>query len=132
MHSPDHAEEVAEGFRYPRELQVGSFLEVEAVNGWSHEPAPPMSHILFVDWDVDGPVDTAPITQAESAVELRRHSYNLRRSRINTWAVLQRVLRHTSSFRMMRSQDLNAAATAIRHLVDSSSQGNSCAETAAG
>ncbi len=84
----------------------------------AERPSPPLSHVLFVEWDQEGPVEVASITQAEAAVELRDRSHTLRRESKRCWPLLQHLLAPARCYRMLRSENLAEAVRAIRELVD--------------
>ncbi len=107
------------GFPYDPALHLPNFLEVDTLAAWRTSPSPPLSHILFVDWDEEGPVEVAPISQAEAAVAIRPFSHNLKRRLDGGWPTLQRIADHTQCVRLLRGQDLLSAAEAIRDLIDS-------------
>ena len=108
----------AAGFPYNPALHLPGHFEVEAVSAWRQTPSPPLSHVLRVDWDEEGPVEILPITQAEAAVEMQPFSHTLKGRADGGWSVLQRVLAPTKCYRVLRSQDLLSAVEAIRSLVD--------------
>ena len=85
---------------------------------------PPHSSLtgLFIDWDEAGPLEIAPMLQSETAVELRPYSHNLKRRADGGWAILSRLLVGVRTVRPLRSQDLGAAAAAIRELVDADAE----------
>ncbi len=106
------------GFAYRSDLRIGPYLESRAVETWRHQPAPPLTHVLFVEWDQDGPVETVPKTQAETAIELARVSHNLRSWPDAGLPQLQRVLTGTTSYQILRGQDLTRAITVVQAIVD--------------
>ena len=106
------------GLEYDPAKRVGNLLPVSVVPAWRTLPSRPLSHVLLVEWDEQGPVEVAPITQAEAAVELQAHSHTLRREPEARWPLLQRVLAPARCYRVLRNEDLAAAARAIRRLVD--------------
>lgn len=106
------------GVRPPaRGQRVGDLLPVDAVRHWQHEPAE-LAMVLLVDWDEAGAVEIVEIGQAEAAVEIRAFSHNLKRRRDGGWPHLAQTLAGVRCFRLLRSQDLVAAAEAIRQLLD--------------
>ena len=107
------------GFEPDAARRVGSLLPVDAVANWSERPSPPLSHVLFVEWDAGGgPVEVAPMTHAEAAIELRERSHNLRRGPEGGWPLLRYVLAPARCYRVLRSEDFEAAVDAIAELVD--------------
>ena len=108
----------AAGVQFRRSLRLPGFFEAGAVDHWRFTPSPPLSHVLFVEWETHGPVEVMPITQAEAAIELRRFSYNLRQRADGGWPVLQRVLAPVACYRLLGSDSLRATAAVIRDLVD--------------
>lgn len=106
------------GVKLPnRSQRIGRLLPVEAVRHWRREPAE-LAMVLLVDWDEAGPVEIIEIGQAEAAVEIRAFSHNLKRRRDGGWARLAQTLSGVRCYRLLRSQDLVAAAAAIRQLLD--------------
>ena len=106
------------GVRLPdRSQRVREMLPIDAVRHWQHEPAE-LAMVLLVDWDEAGDVEIVEIGQAETAVEIRKFSHNLKRRRDGGWPPLAQTLAGVRCFRLLRSQDLVAAAEAIRQLLD--------------
>lgn len=106
------------GMRPDPDARLGNLLAPSVLTSWRSRPSPPLSHVLFVEWDEVGPVEVAPMTQAEAAVELRARSHTLRRQPEESWPILRRVLAPTRCQRLLRSEDLASAARAIRAFVD--------------
>ena len=98
--------------------RLGNLLAPSVLPSWRRRPSPPLSHVLFVEWDEVGPVEVAPMTQAEAAVELQARSHSLRRDPQGSWPILRRVLAPTRCQRLLRSEDLAGATRAIRNLLD--------------
>ena len=106
------------GVRSPaRGQRVGHLLPVDVVHHWQHEPAE-LAMVLLVDLDEAGDVEIVEIGQAETAVEIRGFSHNLKRRRDGGWPLLAQALAEARCYRLLRSQDLAAAARAIRELLD--------------
>ena len=108
----------AVGFPYQPELRYHACFEVESVPAWASEPSPPLSHVLFAEWDETGTFEHMPVTQAEAAIELHGLSQNLRSFPEGGWPVLERALANVRSYRVLRSGDLRASVDAIRDLID--------------
>ena len=108
----------AAGYQRDPALELRYYLQVEALPSWRTTPSPPLSHVLLVDWDEEGPVEIAPITLAEAATQLRRFSHNIKRHPGEGWPLLAQILASTRVYRLLRSQDLPAAVDAIRDLLD--------------
>lgn len=108
----------AAGYRRDPALELPYYLQVEALTSWRSTPSPPLSHVLLVDWDEEGPVEIAPISHAEAATELMRFSHNVKQHPDGGWPLLEQVLAPTRVYRLLRSQDLLAAVNAIRELLD--------------
>ena len=99
--------------------RIGSLLPVDEVANWSERPSPPLSHVLFVEWDTGGgPVEVAPMTHAEAAIELRGRSHNLPRGPEGGWPLLRHVLAPARCYWVLRSENFEAAVDAIAELVD--------------
>jgi hypothetical protein len=77
------------GLSYDAGQQVGQLLPASALSSWRTRPAPPLSHVLFVEWDRHAGVEVAPLTQAEAALELPAHSHTLRRLPRARWPILR-------------------------------------------
>ena len=107
------------GYKRDRAHELRYYLQVEALTSWRSTPSPPLSHVLLVDWDEEGPVEIAPISHAEAATELRRFSHNIKQHPDGGWPLLEQILAPTRVYRLLRSQDLLAAVNAIRELLDS-------------
>ena len=61
------------GFEPNAARRVGSLVPFDEVASWSTRPSPPLSHVLFVEWGGEGgPVEVAPMTHAEGALEPAR------------------------------------------------------------
>ena len=96
---------------------MGRLLPVDSGRHWQHDPAR-LAMVLLVDWDEAGPVEVIEIGLAEAAVEIRAFSHNLKRRRDGGWPLLAQALAEARCYRLLRSQDLAAAARAIRELLD--------------
>ena len=108
------------GFEPDAARRVGSLVPFDEVASWSTRPSPPLSHVLFVEWGGEGgPVEVAPMTHAEGALELRERSHNLRRGPEGGWPLLRHVLAPARCYRLLRGEDLEVATAAIATLVDS-------------
>ena len=108
----------AAGYEHDPALELPYYLQVEALSSWRSTPSPPLSQVLLVDWDEEGPVEIAPISHAEAATEVQRFSHNIKLYPDGGWPLLEQVLAPTRVYRLLRSQDLLAAVDAIRELLD--------------
>ena len=108
------------GIEADPDLVGGDRLPVNAIPQWRSQPSAPLSHVLFVERDDEGPAELAPMTHAEAAIELQAHSHTLRRLRGDRWPLVRQALSETSCYRMIRGENLEDAVETVRRLVDAS------------
>ena len=106
------------GLEWDPGMRIGKLLPASVLPTWRTRPSRRLSHVLLVEWDEEGPVEVAPITQAEAAIELYAHSHTLRRESRLRWPLLQGVLASARCYRILRNDDLVETARVISALVD--------------
>lgn len=105
------------GLQWSAEDHIGAHLCSTVLGPWDRQPGPPLRYVIFPQLNPHGPIQLAPISNAEATLELMRYSKNLRSFPRHGLDLIPQLLQGAQCFFLRRNDDLAGAAAVLIDLL---------------